>query len=65
MRTTLNIDEELLSAAMRSADVKTKTEAVELGLRALIQLHAALDLADMAGAQPDLDPPPRRRPRPA
>lgn len=36
-RTTLDIDEVLLERAMEASGTKTKTEAVELALRELIQ----------------------------
>lgn len=36
-RTTLEIDNELLEAAMRLSGAKTKTEAIELALRELIR----------------------------
>jgi Arc/MetJ family transcription regulator len=36
MRTTLDVDAQLLKTAMRRAHAKTKTEAIERGLQALI-----------------------------
>ncbi len=38
MRTNIVIDDELMKDALRTTGVKTKREAVELGLRTLIQL---------------------------
>ena len=38
MRTNIVIDEKLMKDALRSTGAKTKREAVELGLRTLVQL---------------------------
>ena len=38
MRTKIVIDDELLSEAMKASGAKTKREAVELGLAALVKL---------------------------
>jgi Arc/MetJ family transcription regulator len=38
MRTNIDIDEQLLSAAMAATGAKTKREAVELGLANLVRL---------------------------
>jgi len=38
MRTNIVIDEKLIAEAMRATGARTKREAVELGLRALVQL---------------------------
>jgi Arc/MetJ family transcription regulator len=38
VRTNIVIDDDLMDDAMRLAGVKTKREAVELGLKALIRL---------------------------
>jgi len=38
MRTNIVIDDKLMKDALRTTGVKTKREAVELGLRTLIQL---------------------------
>ena len=38
-KTTLAIDEELLEEAVRAIGAKTKKEAVEAGLRALVRKH--------------------------
>lgn len=39
MRTNIEIDDKLMKDALRATGAKTKREAVELGLRALIQLR--------------------------
>ena len=62
MRTTLNIDDELLERAARMTGVTEKTALVRAGLEALISREAARRLAALGGTQPDLKPIPRRRP---
>jgi Arc/MetJ family transcription regulator len=64
MRTTLDIDAELLGEAMAAAGAPTKTAAVRLGLQALIEDAARKRLAALRGRIPDIVAPPRRRPRP-
>ena len=39
MRTNIEIDDKLMKDALRLTGVKTKREAVELGLRTLLRLH--------------------------
>lgn len=40
MRTNIEIDDKLMKDALRATGAKTKREAVELGLKTLIQLRA-------------------------
>ena len=40
MRTNIEIDEKLMQDALRATGAKTKREAVELGLKTLVQLRA-------------------------
>jgi Arc/MetJ family transcription regulator len=49
MRTNIDLNDELIAEAMRVAGVHTKKEAVELGLRALIEARKKKDLTDLAG----------------
>jgi Arc/MetJ family transcription regulator len=63
MRTTLDLDEELLSQAMRASGAATKTAAVEMGLRALVEQGARRRLAALRGRIPEARAPRRRRPR--
>jgi len=62
MRTTLNIDDDLLAEASRLTGVTEKTALVHAGLQSLIQREAARRLAALGGTQPDLKAIPRRRP---
>lgn len=61
MRTTLNIDDELLNNASRLTGVTEKTSLVRLGLQALIAKESAQRLADLGGTEKRLRPVPRRR----
>jgi Arc/MetJ family transcription regulator len=61
MRTTLNIDDDLLASAKKYTGETEKTKLVRLGLHALIEREAAKRLAKMGASMPKLDVPPRRR----
>ncbi|MBE7483408.1 MAG: type II toxin-antitoxin system VapB family antitoxin [Polyangiaceae bacterium] len=61
MRTTLNLDDQLVRLALRASGAKTKTEVIELGLRLLVEREARRRLSALAGRLPDLEPTPRRR----
>ena len=61
MRTTLNIDDDLLAEAKRLSGLNEKAALVREGLRALIERESARRLARLGGTEPQLDPVPRRR----
>lgn len=61
MRTTLNIDDQLLADARRLTGITEKTALIHAGLTELIQRAAARRLAALAGTGPHLKAPPRRR----
>src|SRR5207249_2680163 len=61
MRTTLNLDDDLMAQAQEYTGIKEKTRLLHRGLEALIQQEAARRLAAMGGTMPDLEVPPRRR----
>lgn len=65
MRTTLNIDDELLAKAQRVSGVKERTALVREGLEALIERESARRLAKLGGTEPRLKAVPRRRSDPA
>ena len=65
MRTTLNIDDDLLEEAQRLTGETEKTALVREGLRALIQRESARRLARLGGTEPALQPVTRRRTRSA
>ena len=49
MRTNIVIDDTLMADALKASGVRTKREAVELGLRALIQLRRQADIRRYRG----------------
>jgi len=49
MRTTIEIDDELMNSALRATGLKTKREIVELGLRTLLQLRQQEDIKRFRG----------------
>ena len=63
MRTTVNLDEKLLSEAQRATGVRERTALIHEGLRALIERESARRLARLGGSEPRLQKVRRRRPR--
>lgn len=63
MRTTLNIDDDLLAQAKRLSGLREKTAVVKAGLEALVALESARRLAALGGAERAVRAIPRRRPR--
>ncbi|MFZ2198570.1 MAG: type II toxin-antitoxin system VapB family antitoxin [Thermodesulfovibrionales bacterium] len=61
MRTTLNIEDELLDKAAKLTGVRGKTALVRLGLESLIARESAKKLAMLGGTEKGLQVPPRRR----
>ena len=61
MRTTLNIDDNIVKKASKLTGVKKKTSLVRLGLEALIARESARRLAELGGTEKSLKPVPRRR----
>ena len=58
MRTSIVIDDKLMRDALRATGVKTKREAVELGLRTLLRLRRQAAIRQLRGKlvwQGDLD----------
>jgi Arc/MetJ family transcription regulator len=58
MRTNIVIDDKLMKDALRATGIKTKREAVELGLRTLLRLKQQEDIRRFRGKlhwQGDLD----------
>lgn len=58
MRTNVVIDDKLMAEALKASGAKTKREAVELGLRTLLQLRQQRELKRLKGKiawQGDLD----------
>ncbi len=61
MRTTINIDDQLLAEAQRVTGVTEKVALVREGLRALIERESARRLARLGGTEPLLEPVSRRQ----
>jgi Arc/MetJ family transcription regulator len=58
MRTNIVIDDQLMQDALRTTGLKTKREAVELGLRTLLRLKRQAKIRSLRGKldwQGDLD----------
>jgi Arc/MetJ family transcription regulator len=49
MRTNILIDDDLMSAAMIATGVKSKKEAVEMGLKALVRLNRQQSIRQFKG----------------
>jgi len=65
MRTTVNLDDELLDKAKCYTSLESNSAVVNAALKALVEREAARRLARMGGTMPDLPPIPRRRSEPA
>jgi len=61
MRTTLNIEDDLLSKASKLTGIKEKTSLVRRGLESLIAIESGKRLAHLGGSEKGLRPIPRRR----
>jgi len=61
MRTTINLDDELIEKAADLTGRREKSALVRLGLEALIARESARRLARLGGADPGAAAAPRRR----
>lgn len=61
MRTTLNIDDDLLKKASVLTGIKEKTSLVRIGLKSLIAQESAKRLGKLGGTEKGLRHIPRRR----
>lgn len=61
MRTTVNLDEDLLAKAVKLTGPLDRAALLHEGLKALIQRESAKRLAKLGGSQPKLKVAPRRR----
>ncbi len=61
MRTTVNLDDDLLQDAKRLTGIDGSTKLVNAALKALVERESARGLAKLGGTMPDLQPIPRRR----
>jgi Arc/MetJ family transcription regulator len=65
MRTTINLDEQLLAEASKVTGVKERSRLVHDGLRALIARENARAIIALGGTDPEAWTPKRRRTRTA
>jgi Arc/MetJ family transcription regulator len=65
MRTTLNLDDDLLAEAQRLTGIKERGLLVREGLKALIERERSMRLVRLGGSEPQLKPIPRRCPEKA
>lgn len=49
MRTNIVIDDDLMESALQASGLKTKKDAVEEGLRLLVQMKKQLQIREMRG----------------
>jgi Arc/MetJ family transcription regulator len=61
MRTTLNIDDDLIKTARELTGIHEKTELVRVALKSLIAREAGRRIAALGGSAPDMEDIPRRR----
>ncbi len=61
MRTTINLDDDLLAQAEALSGIDERPALVREALRALIERESARRLALLSGSETDLEAPPRRR----
>jgi len=61
MRTTLNIEDDLIKKASKLTGIKEKTSLVRRGLESLIAIESGKRLARLGGSEKALKQIPRRR----
>ncbi|MEM6646914.1 MAG: type II toxin-antitoxin system VapB family antitoxin [Bacteroidota bacterium] len=61
MRTTVNLDLELVEKARQLTGVRERTALIHAGLNALIERESARRLAQLGGSDPNAQAPERRR----
>jgi len=61
MRTTLDLDSDLVKRALHETGARTKTEVIEMGLRALLEREARKRLKALYGEGPQIRATRRRR----
>lgn len=61
MRTTVNIDDELMKTAQKLTGIEEKAALLRAGLKALIEQESARRLAALGGSEPQLSSVSRRR----
>ena len=62
MRTTINLDDDLLATAAKLTGITDRTPLIRESLKAIIARESARRLALLGGSMPDFEVPARRRP---
>jgi Arc/MetJ family transcription regulator len=62
MRTTINLDDDLINTAQKLTGIQNRTALIHEGLRVLIARESARRLAKLGGSDPRAQLPRRRRP---
>jgi Arc/MetJ family transcription regulator len=65
MRTTINLDDQLLAKARKYTGIEPNSALVHEALTALVQREAARRLALLGGTKPDIKDIPRRQREPS
>lgn len=61
MRTTVTLDDDLLSTAAEYSGIKEKSALINRALRTMVELEAGRRLARLGGTMPGFTPGPRKR----
>ena len=61
MRTTVNIDDDLLAKARKLTGIRENAALLREGIKALVEQESARRLARLGGSEPGLSPISRRR----
>lgn len=61
MRTTVTLDDELVTKAQAYTGIQEKSALLREALKALVQRESARRLIKLGGSDPDATAPPRRR----
>lgn len=61
MRTTINLDDDILAQAMKATGIKEKTKLIHMGLEEILRREAIKRLVAMRGKIKGIKAPPRRR----
>ncbi len=61
MRTTVNLDDELMAQASKYSGIKERSVLLRKALEAFVQLEAGRRLAALGGTMPGFEPGPRKR----
>jgi Arc/MetJ family transcription regulator len=62
MRTTINLDDDLIAAAVEYTGIEDRAALIRHAMKTLVALEAGRRLARLGGRDPNAKAPPRRRP---